>query len=180
MTGFFFGWQKPWGRMLKLNGTIMETKMNTIKQLVIITFFVMLSSSVIAADSNLITDDKGNTTGTIDGKKVKMHTDQHGNTKGTIGSARINTHTDQLGNTTGTVGKSIINSNIADINNPPSGMLGKSTLKPPPVPSKVTAGAINSSVLNSYTENPGNTSGKGGHRNINKGSGGSFDGNFGD
>lgn len=132
---------------------------------------VLLSSTLVLAQSDLKTDNKGNTTGTIDGKKVKIHTDQDGNSRGSIGSARINTHTDSLGNTSGTVGKAVINSNIADDNNKPAGMMGKAKLTPQPVKNiTATPGVINTSIINSYSENPGNTSGKGGYKNINKGS----------
>jgi len=150
--------------------------MKTLNKHVLAAFFVLLSSSVVFAQSNLVTDDKGNVTGMIDGKKVQMHTDDQGNTKGTIGSARINTHTDQLGNTTGTVGKKLINTNIADTQtspagalNPTAGVLGKSMLTPrTPTQNHVTPGAVNNSIINTYVEDPGNTSGKGGYKNINK------------
>ncbi len=150
--------------------------MKNLNKHVLTAVFVMMSSSVVFAQSNLVTDDKGNITGTIDGKKVQMHTDEQGNTKGTIGSARINTHTDQLGNTTGTVGKKLINTNIADTNNSPSGTLypttgalGKSLLTPrTTAQNNVTPGAVNNSIINTYVEDPGNTSGKGGYKNINK------------
>ncbi|MFH0780511.1 MAG: hypothetical protein V2B20_00950 [Pseudomonadota bacterium] len=140
------------------------------KKHILAAFFVILSSSTVLAQSNLITDDSGNTTGTIDGKKVKIHTDQYGNSKGTIGSAKISSHTDPLGNTSGTVGKTVINSNITSENNLPAGTIGKSKLVPRPMKDiNPTPGAINNSIINSYIENPGNTSGKGGYKNINKG-----------
>lgn len=129
----------------------------------------MLSCSTVFAASNLSTDDKGNITGTIDGKKVNMRTDQYGNTKGTIGSARINTHTDQLGNTTGTVGKTIIDGNTVNNTTPPAGMLGNSLLKPRTT-SKIDTSpeAIQNSIINNLADKPGNTTGKGSAKNINK------------
>ncbi len=53
------------------------------------------------AQTNLQTDQFGNTTGTMNGERVNIQRDQFGNTTGTIGDRRINRHTDQFGNTTG-------------------------------------------------------------------------------
>jgi hypothetical protein len=142
---------------------------------VLAALFVIFYTAMVHAESSLVTDDKGNTTGTIDGKKVSIHTDKFGNTTGTIGSARINTHTDQLGNTTGNLGKSGINNNIINNNilidngTPSKGRIGKPLVNArPSEETNVTPGAINSALINSYVENPGNTSGKGGYKNINK------------
>lgn len=139
------------------------------KKTIITAFFVMLSFSTALASSNISTDDKGNTVGTIDGKKVDLHTDKDGVTKGTIGSARINTRTDQLGNTSGTVGKTIIDTNTLNTTNQPAGALENSLLKPRTAGKiDTSAGAIQNSIINSYIDNPGNTTGKGSAKNINK------------
>ena len=151
------------------------------KKHILTALFIMLSfSTAFAAPniSNITTDEKGNTTGTIDGKKVDLHTDQYGNTKGTIGSARINTHTDDLGNTTGKLGKQAINTNLNTVNTSTIDTDEKSLLKPRGTITNNTAPAtIGGNIVNSYTDSSQNTTGKGGARNINKrGSDGMSDG----
>ena len=140
------------------------------RKLIATAFLFLLLSSTALAQSNLATDENGNITGTVDGKRVNMRTDQFGNTRGTIGGAKINTHTDKLGNITGTVGKTAINTNLANTNTPVSGAIGKAAIKPRVVTSPPpTAGAIGNSILNTYTgDDQLNTSGKTDFKNINK------------
>lgn len=139
---------------------------------IIAAFSIILFSSAAFAASDLTTDENGNVTGTIDGKKVNMRTDQFGNTRGTIGGEKVKTHTDKFGNTTGTVGKTAIDTRADDAGNAAPVKIGKSKINALTDKDNETItgapGTVGSSIVNTYLGNPANASGKVDHKNINK------------